>query len=77
MSGIEYLDLRTAEIDLSLLKGFPQKLIYRQILFPISRQNGSLTVATSNPFDLYPLDEVSAATGLVRPSGFGRASRNR
>ncbi len=63
--GIDYLDLRTAEIDLSLLKGFPQKLIYRQILFPISRQNGSLVVATSNPFDLYPLDEVSAATGLV------------
>ncbi len=63
--GIDYLDLRTAEIDLSLLKNFPQKLIYRQILFPISRQNGSLTVATSNPYDLYPLDEVSAATGLV------------
>ncbi len=62
--GIEYLDLRSIEIDLNLLKGFPQKLIYRQILFPVSRHNGSLTVATSNPFDLYPLDEVSAATGL-------------
>lgn len=63
--GIEYLDLRTADIDLNLLKGFPQKLIYRQILFPVSRHNGSITVATSNPFDLYPLDEVSAATGLA------------
>jgi general secretion pathway protein E/type IV pilus assembly protein PilB len=63
--GIDYVDLRTADVDLGLLKGFPQKLIYRQILFPISRQNGSIVVATSNPFDLYPLDEVSAATGLV------------
>ena len=63
--GIDYLDLRTTEIDLNLLKGFPQKLIYRQILFPVSRHNGSLTVATCNPFDLYPLDEVSAATGLT------------
>jgi general secretion pathway protein E/type IV pilus assembly protein PilB len=63
--GIEYLDLRNAEIDLNLLKSFPQKVIYRQVVFPIARQNGTLTIATSNPFDLYPLDEVSAATGLA------------
>jgi hypothetical protein len=42
---------------------FPQKLIYRQSLFPISRNNGTIVVATSDPFDLYPIDEVSAATG--------------
>jgi general secretion pathway protein E len=62
--GIEYVDLRETEIDLSLLKTFPQKLIYRQSLFPIRRENGSLVVATNDPFDLYPLDEVSASTGL-------------
>jgi type II secretion system protein E len=62
--GIDFIDLAEAEVDLSLLKGFPQKLIYRQSLFPIRRDNGQLVVATSNPFDLYPLDEVSAATGL-------------
>ncbi len=39
-------------------------MIYRQSLFPIGRQNGTLIVATSDPFDLYPIDEVSAATGL-------------
>jgi general secretion pathway protein E/type IV pilus assembly protein PilB len=66
--GIEYVDLRNTSVDLELLKGFPQKLIYRQILFPVARHNGSITVATCNPFDLYPLDEVSAVTGLaVRP----------
>ena len=52
-------------MDLSLLKAFPHKVIYRQALFPIARQNGSLKVATSDPFDLYSLDEVSAATGLT------------
>jgi len=62
--GLEYIDLREAEIDLSLLAGFPQKLIHRESLFPIRRENGRLVVATSNPFDLYPIDEVSAATGL-------------
>jgi len=62
--GIEFIDLGEAEVDLSLLKTFPQKLIHRQTLFPIRKDYGQLVVATCNPFDLYPLDEVSAATGM-------------
>jgi type II secretion system protein E len=62
--GIDYVDLAAEEVDLSLLKSFPQKLIHRQSLFPLKRTNGHLVVATSNPFDLFPLDEASAATGL-------------
>jgi len=62
--GIEFIDLAETEIDLSLLKIFPQKLIHRQTLFPVRKDYGQLVVATCNPFDLYPLDEVSAATGL-------------
>jgi general secretion pathway protein E/type IV pilus assembly protein PilB len=72
--GIDYVPLDSTEIDLSLLKGFPHKLIHRHTLFPIARENGSLIVATSDPFDLYPLDEISAATGLsVQPVLSGRA----
>ncbi len=63
-SGIDYIDLAEVEVDLSLLASFPQRLIYRDSLFPVRRDNGSLIVATSDPFDLYPLDEVGAATGL-------------
>ena len=62
--GIDFIDLTECEVDLSLLKTFPQKLIHRQSLFPIRRDHGQIVVATSNPFDLYPLDEVSAATGF-------------
>ena len=62
--GLEYIDLSEEKIDLSLLKDFPQRLIHRQVLFPVRRDNGQLVIATSDPFDLYPLDEVSAATGL-------------
>ncbi len=62
--GLDYIDLRNAEVDLSLLKTFPQKLIYRHSLFPIRQENGTLIVATSNPLDLYPLDEAAAVTGL-------------
>jgi general secretion pathway protein E len=63
--GIPFVDLEQQTIDLSLLRGFPLKLIHRHALFPIQRQNGTLTVATSDPFDLYPLDELSATTGLT------------
>ena len=61
--GLEYVDLRETEIDPAALEGFPQKLIYRQSLFPLRFEQDSIVVATSDPLDLYPLDEASAATG--------------
>ncbi|MCA9183639.1 MAG: type II/IV secretion system protein, partial [Planctomycetales bacterium] len=63
--GMEFVDLRNAEVDLEVVKSFPQKLIYRHSLFPLGRSNGSLTLATSDPLDVYALDEASAATGLT------------
>lgn len=63
--GMEFVDLRSAEVDEDVLKNFPQKLIYRHLLFPLRRVNGSLTLATSNPLDVYALDEASATTGLT------------
>jgi general secretion pathway protein E len=63
--GIPFVDLEQCDIDLSLLRGFPLKLIHRHSLFPLQRENGTLRVATSDPFDLYPLDELSATTGLT------------
>ncbi|MEO1529139.1 MAG: ATPase, T2SS/T4P/T4SS family [Planctomycetota bacterium] len=61
--GLEFVDLRDTEIDTAALEGFPQKLIYRQSLYPIRFQDDSIVVATPDPLDLYPLDEASAATG--------------
>ncbi len=63
--GFEFIDLRTTEVDLSLLESIPAKLIFRQSLFPVRRENGAIVVATNDPFDLYPLDEVSSSTGLA------------
>lgn len=61
-TGLEYVDLRTIDVDLSALQNFPQRLIYRSSLFPIGFNGESLIVATADPHDLYPLDEASAAT---------------
>ncbi len=63
--GLDFVDLAETEVDLSLLKDFPQKFIHREALFPIQRNNGTLTVATSDPFNFYPLDELSVATDLT------------
>jgi len=62
--GMEFVDLTTAKIDLSILQDFPIKFIHRYGVFPIGRRDGSLAVATGNPFDLHALDAVSAAVGM-------------
>lgn len=59
--GLEFIDLREAAVDLSLLPAFPQKLIYRHAIFPVRKEGKRLYVATSNPLELYPLDEAAAA----------------
>jgi general secretion pathway protein E/type IV pilus assembly protein PilB len=63
--GLEFIDLVETDIDLSLVRKFPPRFIYRENLFPVKQINGALTVATSDPFNLYPLDELSSATGLT------------
>ena len=59
--GIDFIDLREAEVDLSLLDSFPNRLIHREQLFPVERQNGHVLVETSNPFDYNAIDEASSA----------------
>jgi general secretion pathway protein E/type IV pilus assembly protein PilB len=63
--GLAFVDLVDEEVDLELLKDFPSRFIHRESLFPVHRNNGTLIVATSDPFNLYPLDELSVATGLT------------
>ncbi len=66
--AIPIVDLASITIDVETLRSLPPKLVYRKNLVPLSRSNGALTVATSDPFDLYAFDEVRLMTGLeVRP----------
>jgi general secretion pathway protein E/type IV pilus assembly protein PilB len=62
-TGVDFIDLEGAQVDLSLLAPFPPKLIHRHGLFPVSRVRGAVVVATSDPLNLYPLDEAAAALG--------------
>ena len=62
--GIEIVDLSNVEVDAETLRSLPAKLVYRKKLVPVSRSDGYMTVATSDPYDLYAFDELRLLTGL-------------
>jgi general secretion pathway protein E/type IV pilus assembly protein PilB len=62
--GMRYVELAEVPVDRDLLDRFPAREIFRHTLFPLSRRNGSVVVATSDPFDLEALDEVSSLSGF-------------
>jgi type II secretion system protein E len=62
--GMQYVDLTQATVEAAALEGIPQKLVHKKNLMPLSRNNGTLVVATGDPFDSYALDELQTITGL-------------
>jgi type II secretion system protein E len=62
--GMEVVDLTKVTVEPDTLKALPLKLVHRRTLMPLSRQNGTLVVATGDPFDVYALDELQTLTGL-------------
>jgi len=56
--GLELIDVTQVKLDADTLASMPQKLVHRRNLLPISRDNGTLVVATGNPFDVSSLDEL-------------------
>ena len=62
--GISYIDLLEYPVNLSLLKTFPTRFIHRERIFPVGQYEDTLIIATSDPLNLYPLDEVASITGM-------------
>ncbi|MBX7102492.1 MAG: Flp pilus assembly complex ATPase component TadA [Gemmataceae bacterium] len=62
--GLDVVDLTTATVETDTLSSVPLRLLHRRNLMPLRRENGSLVVATGNPYDVYALDELQSATGL-------------
>jgi len=58
------VDLTKLTITPETLRLLPAKLVHRKSLLPLSRNNGTLVVATGDPFDVYSLDELQSLTGL-------------
>jgi type II secretion system protein E len=62
--GLELVDLSQATVEREVLAAMPQRLVHRKNLLPLARSNGTLVVATCDPFDAYALDELQTLTGL-------------
>ncbi len=61
--SVPLVDLSKVEIDAELLKQTPSKLVHRDRVIPIDRHNGTIRVATNNPFNLYAFDELRMLMG--------------
>src|SRR5260370_41221727 len=62
--NMDVIDLAKVTVDPETLRAMPAKLVHRRGLMPISRENGTLTVATGDPFDVYAIEELQTLTGL-------------
>lgn len=62
--GMDLVDLANTTVDPDALRIMPSKIVHRRNLMPLSRSNGSLVVATGDPFDVYAIDELQTLTGL-------------
>jgi general secretion pathway protein E len=62
--SIPLIDLTSTEIGKEALAAIPPKLVFRKNIVPVSLDDHTLTVATSDPFDLYSFDELRLLTGL-------------
>ncbi len=66
--AMDLVDLNDVKVDVDAVKVVPLKLMHRRGLMPLSRANGTLVVATGDPFDVNALDELQTLTGLqVQP----------
>ncbi|MDB5339363.1 MAG: xpsE 1 [Planctomycetaceae bacterium] len=62
--GTRFVALKDLKIDPELVGKFPHRDIYRHSILPLERRNGTAIVATSDPFDLEALEELSSLSGL-------------
>ncbi len=62
-SGAQILDANHVHIDTALLTRIPTEIIQEHQMLPFSQENGTLHVATSNPFDVVARDKLERLTG--------------
>ncbi|MDA0750954.1 MAG: type II/IV secretion system protein [Verrucomicrobia bacterium] len=62
--SVQYNDLEQVEIDKETLTLFPARLLLKEGLLPLKRENGSVDIATSRLFATQGLDTLKSLTGL-------------
>lgn len=62
--AIPLVDLSESDIDRELLELVPSRLVHKYALMPVSRNGRGIKVATSDPYNMYALDDVQAVINL-------------
>ncbi|MHB9154674.1 MAG: GspE/PulE family protein [Endomicrobiales bacterium] len=62
--GVSYVSLAEyGEIPAEVLRSVPETIVRHQNLIPIARDGATLTVAMSDPFNIFAVDDVKLMTG--------------
>ena len=61
--GIPFLDLRQAKIPEKVIKDVPAKFAWHYKIMPVSMEGNVLTIAISDPFDMWPIDDLETHLG--------------
>ncbi|MBI3602049.1 MAG: Flp pilus assembly complex ATPase component TadA [Candidatus Omnitrophica bacterium] len=62
--GIPFVELKDTAIDQKAIKVMPPKFVWHYKIMPIHLENNVLTVAMSNPFEVWPIDDLETHLGL-------------
>jgi type II secretion system protein E len=58
------VQLKEDELDLKLRETIPAKLVFQESIFPLKTENGSISIATCDPFKVELADQIRMVTGL-------------
>lgn len=66
--GIPYVEIDEYDVDQEACVTIPEPLAKKHVLIPIKKENGILTVAMSDPLNVFAIDDVRIYTGMeVQP----------
>jgi general secretion pathway protein E/type IV pilus assembly protein PilB len=63
--ALPIVDLDSIDVDPEVLQLLPPKLVFKQRCVPIARSDGTLRIATCDPFELTAFDELRLLTGMA------------
>ncbi len=61
--GLAFLNLRDVKFDDEIIRKMPAKFAWHYKIMPITLNGNVLTVATSNPFDMWSIDDLETNLG--------------
>ena len=62
--GIPFVDINQEEVDQEVANLIPKHLVHRYRALPIARKDNRLTIAMSNPLDIFTIDQLRLVTGM-------------